>query len=184
MVKTVRKNKSFEQKQKRSNAHQVGKQFRVFSINKSREPMNILLKTQMLLRTNKEYRIADLQRMIGGLLGMGALIYILGCYVYYVSINTLKWAVLKFVNSITLGLKPSSLGLEQFHSLTFWEAYERYSMGQPIIVGIVVILLLVTSIFLIRKGHKMQCIIESNTNDEKLRKDYEKLKKKGSAIHD
>ena len=183
MVRTVRKNRSFEQKQKRPNAHQVGRQFQVFSINKSREPMNILLKTQMLLRTNKEYRIAEFQQVIGGLLVMGTLIYIFGCCVYYFSVTTLKWSFLKFVDNIILGLlKPSHL--EQFHSFTFWEVYERYSMGQPIIVGIIVILFLATGVLLSIKGEEKKSIIIANIHDEKLKKDYEKLEKKGSAIHD
>lgn len=183
MVRTVRKNRSFEQKQKRPNAHQVGKQLQVFRINKSRESMNILLKTQMLLRTNKEYRIAEFQQGIGGLLVMGTLIYIFGGCVYYFSVTTLKWSFLQFVNSITLGLlKPSPL--EQFHSLTFWKVYERYSMGQPIIVGIIVILLLATGVLLSIKGEEKQNMIKANINDEKLRKDYEKLEKKGSVAHD
>ena len=183
MVRTVRKNRSFEQKQKRPNAHQVGRQFQVFSINKSREPMTILLKTQMLLRTNKEYRIAEFQQVIGGLLVMGTLIYIFGCCVYYFSVTTLKWSFLKFVDNITLGLLKSS-PLEQFHSFTFWEVYERYSMGQPIIVGIIVILFLATGVLLSIKGEEKKSIIIANIHDEKLKKDYEKLEKKGSAVHD
>ena len=174
MVRTVRKNRSFEQKQKRPNAHQVGRQFQVFSINKSREPMNILLKTQMLLRTNKEYRIAEFQQVIGGLLVMGTLIYIFGCCVYYFSVTTLKWSFLKFVDNITLGLLKSSP----------LEVYERYSMGQPIIVGIIVILFLATGVLLSIKGEEKKSIIIANIHDEKLKKDYEKLEKKGSAVHD
>lgn len=174
MVRTVRKKRSFEQKQKRPNAHQVGKQIQASS-NKESCELYPFLKTQMLLKTNKEYRIAEFQRVIGGLLVMGALIYILGSCVCYFSV--------KFVNSISLGLLKSSPFLEQFHSLTFWEFYERYSMGQPIVVGII-ILLLVTGVVLSSEGEEKQNSIRANTNDDKLSEDYEKLEKKGRVTHD
>ena len=74
--------------------------------------------------------------------------------------------------------------MEQFHSFTFWEVYERYSMGQPIIVGIIVILFLATGVLLSIKGEEKKSIIIANIHDEKLKKDYEKLGKKGSAVHD
>lgn len=182
MTKVIRKTRTLTQKQKRPTAHRVGKQFRVSSNNKSRE-LYPFLKTQMLLKTNKEYRMAEFQQVIGGLLGMGALMYIFGGCMYYFSVNVLKWYGLQFVNSITLGLlKPSPL--EQFHSLTFWEVYEKYSMGQPIIVGIIVILLLVTGVVLHNKGKEKQNMIRANINDEKLSKDYEKLRREGGVTND
>lgn len=182
MTRTVRKNRSFEQKRKRPNTHQVGKQFRVSSNNKNSE-LNTLLRVQMLLKTNKAYRMAELQRVIGGLLVMGTLIYIFGCYVYYFSVTALKWYSLQFVNSLTLGLlKPSPL--EQFHDLTFWEVYKRYSMGQPIIVGIIVILLLVIGVILSYESEEKQNMIRATVSDKRLNRDSEKWIKKGSVVRD
>ncbi|KGM37051.1 hypothetical protein SSIN_1193 [Streptococcus sinensis] len=57
-------------------------------------------------------------------------------------------------------------------------------MGQPIIVGIIVILFLATGVLLSIKGEEKKSIIIANIHDEKLKKDYEKLEKKGSAVHD
>lgn len=182
MTKPIRKTRTLTQKQKRPTSHRVGKQFRVSSNNKSSE-LYPFMRTQMLLKTNKEYRIAEFQQVIGGLLGTGALVYIFGGFMYYLSVNALKWYSLQFVNSISLGLlKPSPL--EQFHSLTFWEVYERYSMGKPIIVGIIVIFLLVTGVILSNEGEEKQNMIRANINDEKLSKDYEKLRREGGVTND
>ncbi|MGX9845533.1 hypothetical protein ACR3IL_09635 [Streptococcus iniae] len=172
MVRAIRKNKSLEQKQKRPNTHQLGKKFQASSNNKSSE-LNTFLRTQMLMKANKDYRTAECQQVIGSLLVMGTLIYILGCCVYYFFVNGLKEYVPQFVSSTGLGLlKPSPL--EHFHNLTFWEVYKSYSMGQPIIVGIIVILLLVIGVFLSCEGEEKQNMIRTTTSDEKLSKDYEK----------
>lgn len=180
MTKTIRKNRTLEQKQKRRSSHQVGKQFHVSSASKKHESMNVLLKTKMLLDTNKEYRRAENQQVLGSFLGFIVAVYICVGVVYFYSVKVVKSYALQVVlKFISLGfLKPSST--DQFREPTVWEVFKRYSMGQPIIAGVIVILLLATSIIFISKGHKMQNIIEANVDEEKLRKEYENFKRKGT----
>ena len=179
MVKTF-KNRSWEQKQKRPISHQVGKQNHVSSASKNHKSINVLLKTQMLLDTNKEYRRAENQQILGSFLGFIVAVYIFVGGVYFYCVKVVKSYVLQVVlKFISLGfLKPSSA--DKFREPTVWEVFKRYSMGQPIIIGVIVILLLVTSITLISKGKKKQNIIEANVDGEKLGKEYENLKRKGA----
>ncbi|EPU31279.1 hypothetical protein [Streptococcus agalactiae] len=183
MIRTVRKNRSFEQKQKRPNAHQVGKQLQSSSNHKNCE-LNPLLRTQMLLETNREYRIAEIQQGIGGLLAVLALIYVLVGCLYYFGARAFNSYAFQFVlKMVGLGfLKPSVL--DQFHEPTVWVIYKNYSLGQPVIVGIVIIFSLVIGALLSVRGRKKQDMISANTNDDGLRKDYEMVKKKGSVTHD
>ena len=179
MVKTF-KNRSWEQKQKRPTSHQVGKQNHVSNARKNQESMNVLLKRKMLLNTNKEYRRAENKQVLGTFLGFIVAVYICVGFVYFYSVKVVKSYVLQVVlKFISLGfLRPSSA--DQFREPTVYEVFKRYSMGQPIIAGVIVIFLLVTTIILTRKGHKMQNVIEANVDEEKLRKEYENLKRKGA----
>lgn len=173
-----RKNRTWEQKKKRRTSHKLGKQFKVFASNENCGPMNPLLKTKMLLATNKEYRKADTLQLLGSFLVFITIIYFFVGVLYYFSVKVIKsYAFQVVLKYISLGfLKPSAA--EQFREPTVWEVFKRYSMEQPIIVGIVVILLLVMGIFISAIGQKKQAMIAANSKDEDLREDYEKLKRK------
>lgn len=173
-----RRNRIWEQKRKRRTSHKLGKRFKDPANNENCEPMNPLLKTTMLLATNKEYRKADTLQALGSFLVFSTIIYFLVGVLYYFSIKVLKSYTLQCVlKVVSLGfLKPSAA--DQFREPTVWEVFKRYTMGQPIIVGIVVLLALVIGVFLSTKGQKKQTMIAANTKDEDLKEDYEKLKRK------
>lgn len=86
-MKTIRKNKSFEQKKKRPNAHHVGKQYQASDNKKSSGSMNIFLRRKMLFETNKEYRNAEFQQSVGALLATVGTIYLLVGFLYYFNVN-------------------------------------------------------------------------------------------------
>lgn len=180
MTRIIRKNRTLEQKQKRPISHQVGKQNHVSNARKNHESMNVLLKTKILLDTNKDYRKAENQQVLGSFLGFIVAVYICVGAVYFYSEKVVKSYALQVVlKFISLGfLKP--LAADQFREPIIWEVFKRYSMGQPIIAGVIVILLIVTSITLTSKGNKMQKVIEAHVDEEKLRKEYENFKRKGT----
>lgn len=173
-----RKNRTWDQKKKRRASHKLGKQFKGPTNNENCEPMNPLLKTKVLLATNKEYRKAAASQSLGSLLVFSTMIYFFVGVLYYFSIKMLKSYALQVVLKVaSLGfLKPSYA--DQFREPIVWEVFKRYTMGKPIIVGIVILLLLVIGVFLSVKGEKKQTMIAANTKDEDLRKDYEKLIRK------
>ena len=107
MVRTIRKNRTLEQK--RRSSHQVGKQFHVSSTSKKHESMNVLLKTKMLLDTNKEYRKAENQQVLGSFLGFIVAVYICVGAVYFYSEKVVKSYALQVVlKFISLGFLESS----------------------------------------------------------------------------
>lgn len=171
-------NRTWEQKKKRRTSHKLGKQFKGFANNENYEPMNPLLKTKMLLATNKEYRKADTLQLLGSFLVIITIIYFFVGILYYFSIKVIKSYAFHVVsNFISLGFLKSSIA-DQFPEPTVWQVFKSYTMGQPIIVGIVVILLLVIGIFISDIGQKKQAKIAANCKDEELREDYKKLKRK------
>ncbi|WP_099878016.1 hypothetical protein [Streptococcus suis] len=184
MMKTIRKNKSFEQKKKRPNAHHVGKQYQASDNKKSSGSMNIFLRRKMLFETNKEYRNAEFQQSVGALLATVGTIYLLVGFLYYFNVKVLNSYALQFVlKMISLGfLKPSVA--DSFQEPTVWEIVNNYSMGQPVAVAIGLVILLVAGFSLGQKGQTTQSMIDSNTDDEKLKKDYEKLKEERYSDYD
>ncbi|HEM3454917.1 hypothetical protein NKE50_07250 [Streptococcus suis] len=184
MMKTIRKNKSFEQKKKRPNAHHVGKQYQASDNKKSSGSMNIFLRRKMLFETNKEYRNAEFQQSVGALLATVGTIYLLVGFLYYFNVKVLNSYALQFVlKMISLGfLKPSVA--DSFQEPTVWEIVNNYSMGQPVAVAIGLVILLVAGFSLGDKGQTTQSMIDSNTDDEKLKKDYEKLKEERYSDYD
>ncbi|AUA18425.1 hypothetical protein [Streptococcus suis] len=184
MMKTIRKNKSFEQKKKRPNAHHVGKQYQASDNKKSSGSMNIFLRRKMLFETNKEYRNAEFQQSVGALLATVGTIYLLVGFLYYFNVKVLNSYHLQFVlKMISLGfLKPSVA--DSFQEPTVWEIVNNYSMGQPVAVAIGLVILLVAGFSLGDKGQTTQSMIDSNTDDEKLKKDYEKLKEERYSDYD
>ena len=183
MNRTGRKYRTFEQKQKRPNSHQVGKQFQISYGNKSYK-LNLLLRTQMLLKTNKDYKVAEFQHFVGGLFVFLPTIYIFIGYFYYGIVRAGNSYAYQFISRMASLDFSKSSATEQFQEPTFWEIFKNYSWDYPIIVGGVVIISLLVGIFLSKQGNKKQRMIESNTNDESLKKDYEKLIEKGSFAHD
>lgn len=183
-MKTIRKNKSFEQKKKRPNAHHVGKQYQASDNKKSSGSMNIFLRRKMLFETNKEYRNAEFQQSVGALLATVGTIYLLVGFLYYFNVKVLNSYALQFVlKMISLGfLKPSVA--DSFQEPTVWEIVNNYSMGQPVAVAIGLVILLVAGFSLGDKGQTTQSMIDSNTDDEKLKKDYEKLKEERYSDYD
>ncbi|WP_238144201.1 hypothetical protein [Streptococcus suis] len=183
-MKTIRKNKSFEQKKKRPNAHHVGKQYQASDNKKSSGSMNIFLRRKMLFETNKEYRNAEFQQSVGALLATVGTIYLLVGFLYYFNVKVLNSYALQFVlKMISLGfLKPSVA--DSFQEPTVWEIVNNYSMGQPVAVAIGLVILLVAGFSLGHKGQTIQSMIDSNTDDEKLKKDYEKLKEERYSDYD
>ncbi|WP_044766566.1 hypothetical protein, partial [Streptococcus suis] len=148
MMKTIRKNKSFEQKKKRPNAHHVGKQYQASDNKKSSGSMNIFLRRKMLFETNKEYRNAEFQQSVGALLATVGTIYLLVGFLYYFNVKVFLQFVLKM---ISLGfLKPSFA--DSFQEPTVWEIVNNYSMGQPVAVAIGLVILLVAGFSLVHKG--------------------------------
>ncbi|HEM3467373.1 TPA: hypothetical protein U1B12_000494 [Streptococcus suis] len=184
MMKTIRKNKSFEQKKKRLNAHHVGKQYQASDNKKSSGSMNIFLRRKMLFETNKEYRNAEFQQSVGALLATVGTIYLLVGFLYYFSVKVLNSYALKFVlKMISLGFLKTSVA-DSFQEPTVWEIVNNYSMGQPVAVAIGLVILLVAGFSLVHKGQTTQSLIDSNTDDEKLKKDYEKLKEERYSDYD
>ena len=178
MMRTRRKNRTWEQKNKRRTSHKLGKQFKDPANNENCEPMNPLLKTKMLLATNEKYRKADTLKSLGSFLVFSIINYILVGVLYYFSIKVIKSYSLQVVlKVVSLGFLKSSAA-DQFREPTAWEVFRRYTMGQPIIVGILVLLVLVIGVFLSTEGQKKQTMIAANTKDEDLKRDYEKLKRK------
>lgn len=183
-MKTIRKNKSFEQKKKRPNAHHVGKQYQASDNKKSSGSMNIFLRRKMLFETNKECRNAEFQQSVGALLATVGTIYLLVGFLYYFNVKVLNSYALQFVlKMISLGfLKPSVA--DSFQEPTVWEIVNNYSMEQPVAVAIGLVILLVAGFSLGQKGQTTQSMIDSNTDDEKLKKDYEKLKEERYSDYD
>lgn len=179
----VRKSRTWEQKNKRRSSHQVGKKFHNSTNTKDRQ-MNQSLKVKMLLDTNKEYRGAETQRNIGSLLVSLPMIYIFVGYLYYGGITIVNSYLLLFASKmVNLGLLGSST-TEQFQEPTAWEVYKSYSFGKPVLVGIGLTFLLVIGVFIDHKAKKKQKKIVDNTDEQRLREAYEKLKMKGANTYD
>ncbi|HFI0216718.1 TPA: hypothetical protein ACGOVI_001942 [Streptococcus suis] len=149
-MKKIQKNKSFEQKPR----------------------------SEMLLVTDKDYRNAEFQKAVGYLLVSAVPIYLLVGYIYYFCVKTLNSITHRFVSKIIGFFNPSAI--DSFQEPTFWEVINKYFLGQPVAVVASLILLFALGSFLIYKGRNIQFRIESNTDDEKLKKDYEKLKEERS----
>lgn len=181
-MKTIRKNKSFEQKKKRQNAHHVGKQYRASEYKKGNRPMNLFLRKRALFETNKDYRNAEFQQAVGHLLVSAVPIYLLVGYMYYFCVTTLNSIVHRFESKIIGFFKPSDI--DSFQEPTVWEVIKKYSLGQPVAVAIGLVILLVAGFSLGHKGQTTQSMIDSNTDDEKLKKDYEKLKEERYSDYD
>lgn len=146
--------------------------------------MNIFLRRKMLLETNKEYRKAEFQQSVGALLAAVGTIYLLVGFLYYFGVKVLNSYTPQFVlKMISLGFfKPSAA--DSFQEPTVWEIVNNYSMGQPVAVAVGLVILLVTGFSLGHKGQTIQSMIDSNTDDEKLKKDYEKLKEERYSDYD
>lgn len=183
-MKTIRKNKSFEQKKKRPNAHHVGKQYQASDNKKSSGSMNIFLRKRALFETNKEYRNAMYQQDVGSFLTASVIIYLVVGALYYYSVSVVKSYALQFMlTKISLGyIKP--IAMDSIYEPTGWEIINNYFMGQPVAVAVGLIILLVMGHSLRQKGHSVQSMIESNTDDEELREDYEKLKEERYSDYD
>ncbi|HEM6304504.1 TPA: hypothetical protein U2D44_000415 [Streptococcus suis] len=153
-MKTIQKNKSFEEKPR----------------------------SEMLLETNKDYRNAEFQQAVGDLLVSAVPIYLLVGYMYYFCVKTLNSIAHRFESKIIGFFKPSDI--DSFQEPTVWEVIKKYSLGQPVAVVASLILLFALGSFLIYKGRNIQFRIESNTDDEKLKKDYEKLKEERYSDYD
>ncbi|MFM0842260.1 hypothetical protein [Streptococcus suis] len=153
-MKTIQKNKSFEQKPR----------------------------SEMLLETNKDYRNAEFQQAVGHLLVSAVPIYLLVGYMYYFCVTTLNSIVHRFESKIIGFFKPSDI--DSFQEPTVWEVIKKYSLGQPVAVAASLSLLFALGSFLIYKGRNIQFRIESNTDDEKLKMDYEKLKEERYSDYD
>ncbi|MDQ8821254.1 hypothetical protein RFF58_09620 [Streptococcus ruminantium] len=126
MIRIVRKKRSFEQKQKRPNAHQVGKRL---SIQKSTKQLATgFMKQEMLLATNKSYKKYDNQATLGAFLMMGPMFYFAFDVAHAVVVKVWKAKVLamlikRFITLSTIGLIRFP---EQPVQPSFWYLLKMY----------------------------------------------------------
>ncbi|KAF1103099.1 hypothetical protein ACFKI6_01195 [Streptococcus agalactiae] len=184
MTRTRRKNRTWEQKNKRRTSHQVGKRLEIDSFKRQPRTMNPLLKKSVLLRTNKDYQRAERQLTLGGLLVLASVSYSFMGLIYLGIVKIVKSYVLQvYLRLFTLGfIKP--LNPTQMKEWSTWRVLSRYTRVHPIIAGIIVIMVIAIAIIISEKGRKTQEFIEANVDEDKLEKAYEEVKKKGSDTYD
>lgn len=168
MTITKRKNRTWEQKKKRRTSHQIGKRLEIDSFKSKPKTMNPLLKRDVLLRTNRDYRRAEIQQTLGALLLLASLGYTIMGLIFLGVVKIVKFYVLQTVlKLVTLGfivpLTPS-----QMKEWSTWEVLRSYTRVHPVIAGTIVILVITVAVIIGKKGHKTQEFIEANIDLEKV----------------
>lgn len=176
MTKSIRKNRTFYQKQKRPSSHQIGKRLEFSRINE--KPIDNFGLKQILLKTNKEYRKFENQLFLGAFLILGPSIYFLVGIIYIFIVKVVQEKFLiplleRLLSTVTLGGKPL-IHTVSSSSSSIWELLKTYSMGNIIFV-IVVIFIFILGIVIFDRALKNQKLIEENVYLEALKKVHSKV---------
>ena len=173
MTQSIRKNRTFYQKQKRPSSHQIGKRLEFSRINE--RPIDNFGLKQILLKTNKEYRKFENQLFLGAFLILGPSIYFLVGIIYIFIVKVVQEKFLiplleRLLSTVTLGGKPLIHTVSSSSSI--WELLKTYSMGNIIFVIVVIFIL---GIVIFDRALKNQKLIEENVDLEALKKVHSKV---------
>lgn len=176
MMRTRRRNRNWEQKNKRRTSHQVGKRLEIDSFKSQPKSMNPLLIGDVLLRTNRDYRRAEIQQTLGALLLLASCSYTFMGLIFLGFAKIVKSYVLQVIlNLTTLGF-IDPLTPNQMKEWSTWRVLSRYTRVHPVIAGIIVIMVIAIAIIISEKGRKTQEFIEANVDEDKLEKAYEEAR--------
>lgn len=174
MIRTVRKNRSFEQKQKRPNAHHVGKQLVLAKIEPTSVNLDQTDKEKMLLKTNNRYKMHERLGCLGSLIFFYGLLWF--CWIF------LYGAIVKLMSHLSSYLnsqegQTSFLYLPIKSLVSIHEVVKEYETANPVFTTIAILVILFGYV-LAKHSAKIQNDIENNTNFMKLGEKIRKNEKK------